>query len=451
MGPGQERHLTHELTHVAQQKQGIVRPTTYINGLPVNDSPALERSASAPLQLTRHMTGYRPFHDTRGIIQMLAYNSHLSRDSKNERRYRISNITLDPQRHGWWLVTCTPLQPGDVNITYSENMRSLSSTITYLRFQQEWISHYSRMAMHARSLDVKLSVLRDALASATNTGEDAYFLLKLNLDDRGNAIDTSFIPEGVKGNIKRILDETRQITGEIQWKVFSSLQGYTFPQTHYNAVDRIKHTGMISLAGVNTRGKDDGSMHPRQLPTCVAYVQLPAAGEMQFVCLNSKTAQHRGLLPKYIHPALAESIRSLSKEQIMKYRTTAGVGTHAEVYTVNKLLKACHDASRIPRGSRLHIISPEGRERYTYFGRCAHCHDIIESLHLSDSLSLAFEETETSREVSQSEDRRTPPSDSRGGSTRGRGGIARGRGGSSRGRGGIARGRGAPQKGRSTP
>lgn len=45
IGPGQERNLRHELGHVVQQKQGIVRPTTYINGLPVNDSPSMERSA----------------------------------------------------------------------------------------------------------------------------------------------------------------------------------------------------------------------------------------------------------------------------------------------------------------------------------------------------------------------------------------------------------------------
>lgn len=45
IGPGQERHLLHELGHVIQQKRGLVRPTTWINGLPVNDSPELERSA----------------------------------------------------------------------------------------------------------------------------------------------------------------------------------------------------------------------------------------------------------------------------------------------------------------------------------------------------------------------------------------------------------------------
>lgn len=45
VGPGQERHLPHELGHVVQQKQGLVRPTCMIGGLPVNDEPALEAAA----------------------------------------------------------------------------------------------------------------------------------------------------------------------------------------------------------------------------------------------------------------------------------------------------------------------------------------------------------------------------------------------------------------------
>lgn len=45
IGPGQSRHLGHELGHVVQQKLGIPRPTGYIGGLPLNDSPQLERAA----------------------------------------------------------------------------------------------------------------------------------------------------------------------------------------------------------------------------------------------------------------------------------------------------------------------------------------------------------------------------------------------------------------------
>ena len=37
--------LGHELTHVVQQRQGRVQPTTEVNGMPVNDNPALEKEA----------------------------------------------------------------------------------------------------------------------------------------------------------------------------------------------------------------------------------------------------------------------------------------------------------------------------------------------------------------------------------------------------------------------
>lgn len=45
LGPGQEKHLGHELGHVVQQMQGRVRPTGSVNGLPLNDDASLEREA----------------------------------------------------------------------------------------------------------------------------------------------------------------------------------------------------------------------------------------------------------------------------------------------------------------------------------------------------------------------------------------------------------------------
>lgn len=45
LGAGQEKHLGHELGHVVQQKQGRVKPTTNINGVPVNDDASLEHEA----------------------------------------------------------------------------------------------------------------------------------------------------------------------------------------------------------------------------------------------------------------------------------------------------------------------------------------------------------------------------------------------------------------------
>lgn len=45
IGPGQEKHLKHELAHVVQQKQGIVRANSKVNGQPLNTEKALERAA----------------------------------------------------------------------------------------------------------------------------------------------------------------------------------------------------------------------------------------------------------------------------------------------------------------------------------------------------------------------------------------------------------------------
>lgn len=45
IGPGQEKHLGHELGHIVQQKQNRVKPTSYIKGQPLNDDSSLEREA----------------------------------------------------------------------------------------------------------------------------------------------------------------------------------------------------------------------------------------------------------------------------------------------------------------------------------------------------------------------------------------------------------------------
>ena len=47
VGPGQEKHLNHEAWHVAQQKQGRVRPTMQLGGTAINDDAGLEREADA--------------------------------------------------------------------------------------------------------------------------------------------------------------------------------------------------------------------------------------------------------------------------------------------------------------------------------------------------------------------------------------------------------------------
>ena len=42
---GCQELLGHELTHVVQQSEGRVKPTTEVMGMPVNDDPSLEAEA----------------------------------------------------------------------------------------------------------------------------------------------------------------------------------------------------------------------------------------------------------------------------------------------------------------------------------------------------------------------------------------------------------------------
>ena len=65
LGPGQERHLAHEVAHVVQQKQGRVRATGQALGQPLNDEAGLEREADAmgARAASAHASGPAPTPD----------------------------------------------------------------------------------------------------------------------------------------------------------------------------------------------------------------------------------------------------------------------------------------------------------------------------------------------------------------------------------------------------
>ena len=421
IGPGQERHLRHELGHVVQQKRGIVRPTTWINGLPVNDSPELEHSASELSLPIECVSRYSSVNGTQSTIQMLACNSPWVRGSASENRQRIVSIKANPSDKRPISIVCRSLN-GHTNLTYFDT-NELKDTRTFFRFQHEWIDTYQKQCYRQRELNDKFELLQATLASATNMGEDAYFLFKKN----HGLGDIIFDPKGVD-IIKGILYEARLATQITQSHVFSCSRQGSFQQVHYDADDRTVHKEKISY-----------HWQEGELPRCLAFVKFSEEGGQIFACANNE----QGFLPKYIHPIMADRIRKLNAGQLRRYLTTNGVGTHAEIYTVNKLLKAS-DSSDIPPGTKLYIVSPQ-HDGFKYFGRCAHCHDILASIDPT-SLSLAFGEKEVLKEYAE-EQRNARGGDrgaarGRGGAVRGRGGAVRGRGGATRGRGGAVRGRG---------
>lgn len=60
IGPGQERHLRHELGHVVQQKMKRITPNKSVSGFPINNDPMLEMMADRQLQscsVAKHVGG----------------------------------------------------------------------------------------------------------------------------------------------------------------------------------------------------------------------------------------------------------------------------------------------------------------------------------------------------------------------------------------------------------
>ena len=75
IGPGQERHLRHELGHVVQQKQGIVRPDTqHFSGLVMNTDARLEYEADLIGHSDMHFAQEsNSTHSSNSVIQAAGY------------------------------------------------------------------------------------------------------------------------------------------------------------------------------------------------------------------------------------------------------------------------------------------------------------------------------------------------------------------------------------------
>lgn len=98
IGPGQEKHLGHELGHVVQQKQGIVKPVSYIGSVPVNTDSLLEKNADKIFEDTNKV------HETVAQLKREAGKGH----SENSTAQLVGGRDKD------W----SKLSPQKINQTY---------------------------------------------------------------------------------------------------------------------------------------------------------------------------------------------------------------------------------------------------------------------------------------------------------------------------------------------
>jgi hypothetical protein len=85
VAPGQEKHLPHEAWHVAQQKQGRVRPTLQMKGVGINDDAGLEGEAD--------VMGRRALQlKSMSISSLVPFYSAIQRKPKNINSHRILTV-----------------------------------------------------------------------------------------------------------------------------------------------------------------------------------------------------------------------------------------------------------------------------------------------------------------------------------------------------------------------
>lgn len=101
IGPGQERHLPHELGHVIQQKLGIVRANAmHPSGMPLNTAVRLERQAD------EIGSGKRST-----IIQRMSQNAAQRCENKNIIQLRLDDVKINANQ-------CGTDPTADTNATY---------------------------------------------------------------------------------------------------------------------------------------------------------------------------------------------------------------------------------------------------------------------------------------------------------------------------------------------
>lgn len=130
IGPGQERHLSHELGHVVQQKLGAVRANTkHISGVAMNTDEKLERQADEIAAGKKVDIVQRAGAN---VVQMERDISHVSQSRRNDVQTFFYNLKKD--FNGNWLNLYSEILPdgdgdaGQLKILY-EKINSVAEAL----------------------------------------------------------------------------------------------------------------------------------------------------------------------------------------------------------------------------------------------------------------------------------------------------------------------------------
>lgn len=164
IAPGQEKHLPHEAWHVAQQKQGRVRPTMQVGGTAVNNDKVLEKEAdnmgSSAMQFR---VADRPVS---WLAQLKKASPHLSADvfqGKFITDEKTSDGSLDK-------TTFLHLLKARIYEMANQVLAQIHQTASDCPYLARWFDHYAQMD----AAYVEQAIKRYAPQSQAATTVDEY-------------------------------------------------------------------------------------------------------------------------------------------------------------------------------------------------------------------------------------------------------------------------------------
>jgi hypothetical protein len=207
LAPGQEKHLPHEAWHVAQQKQGRVKPTTQVKGnVSVNDDVALEKEAD--------VMGER-------ALQVMSKNKEVTDLDVSQRKENAAAISTVAQRRPLNSVEREKLDDAkkrfaDIKERYESHKTLMANALTKRGGFGDTLGYFQNLGWDDATeeitrLDTQFTEMGDLARRAVNNHKPCGdFIAKVNHYDKSGGMNRFY---NIYKNMERKLLSTERNDG----------------------------------------------------------------------------------------------------------------------------------------------------------------------------------------------------------------------------------------------
>ncbi|MGH1335369.1 MAG: eCIS core domain-containing protein [Aureispira sp.] len=224
IGPGQEKHLAHEVWHVVQQMKGEVKTTTKVNGKNINDDASLEKEAESAKDKTSKINKKNPLLKQEKITTPV-----IQRISDEEQQQAIIDIdsfatTIPPD------TTSAPIWklPNDITIigtSHSEQLNDLPFSQVIYDLLQDPFDHviteinpnssnqHDQLDSYITAAN-QLNTLKQQLVDDSITRRTKLFIERRDIPAQQSILDQ--FPSGLDNTITALASTTSTIKNQLE-------------------------------------------------------------------------------------------------------------------------------------------------------------------------------------------------------------------------------------------